>query len=366
MNLLTGINGRRKSSLLQSLLLLSQTFRKKKTPLQLLINGEWVKLGSFDDLKNRDLGNDTFFIKIKTDDSEKNVILFEYGELQSNERIAELRSLKIDGKDMFVETGEEESGETTHSSKSLDPLDSIKTFSLFYKFHFITADRIGPVEYVRKTDDTIDSMPTGIRGENVINILAYNGDFFLVNKNIVIGEKYDLLTQTKEWLSYILDGTNIEIKKDRISSILSVTLNSKTSSHLYKPANVGFGHSYILPLVVVGLIAKTGDTVIIENPEAHLHPRAQARLTEFFVKIAGTGVQVFTESHSEHILNSMRVCSLKKDFALTNKEMSVIYFDENYKNIPLAIDESGRISNLPDGFFDQQEIDLVQIFNLAK
>ena len=51
LNLLTGINGRGKSSVLQSLLLISQTFIKKKNPQLLVLNGEWVELGTFDDIK---------------------------------------------------------------------------------------------------------------------------------------------------------------------------------------------------------------------------------------------------------------------------------------------------------------------------
>jgi predicted ATPase len=368
-NLLTGINGRGKSSLLQSLLLLSQTFRNK-TPQQLLINGEWVELGTYDDIKNSQSTNKTITFHIKTDDTIDNDLKFEYGEFSDNERFATLNSLFIDGKNKF----EEISANSDISSKrnvikrfKLSPLEGINTLTQFQKFHFIAADRLGPIEYVKKKD-TPDSINVGIRGENLLNVLAYHGDI-MVYKSLCFGRgKAILINQTIKWLSFILDGANIDIKgvKQKASSIISLLLNSKNIKQTYKPVNVGFGYSYILPLIVTGLIAKKGDIVIVENPEAHLHPRAQARLTEFFVKVASCGIQVFIESHSEHILNRLRVCAINPDISINFDEVVIHYFDEFYKSEKLEMNNAGKILNWPTGFFDQQEIDLANIFKFSK
>jgi predicted ATPase len=176
-----------------------------------------------------------------------------------------------------------------------------------------------------------------------------------------------VIQQTEEWLGYILEGAKIEIKgKDRDSSVLYMLLNNKSNSYSYKPANVGFGYSYILPLIVTGLIAKSHEIMIVENPEAHLHPRAQSRLAEFFARVASTGVQVFIESHSEHILNGLRVCSLNPEIKINNTDLSILYFNEGFEPEKLVVDEKGKIANWPEGFFDQQEIDLSNIFKFGR
>ena len=103
----------------------------------------------------------------------------------------------------------------------------------------------------------------------------------------------------------------------------------------------------------------------MENPEAHLHPRAQSRIAEFFAMVASCGIQVFIESHSEHILNGLRVSVLKPDISVRYDELIIHYFNENFESERLSIDEKGKIENWPTGFFDQEEIDLSNIFKFS-
>ena len=371
LNLLTGINGRGKSSLLQSILLLSQTFRKLKNPHKLLFNGEWVELGSFDDIRNVNLDEKLIKIRIITDDDIENDIVFEFTEFEKNERIAELIGLIINGEDKFVEmsdsSGESESTIDGKSPKKyLSSIEPIKTFSIFQNFHFISADRLGPVEYVKK-NNTPEVAQIGIRGENVINVLNTSGEIFSVEKTLCVKNiNSNLLSQTIAWLSYILDGGDIKIKGiEKHSSILMMMLGVQSNDKFFKPVNVGFGYSYILPLIITGLISKPGDVVIIENPEAHLHPRAQSRIAEFFSIVASSGVQVFIESHSEHILNGLRVSSLNPDININCDDVVFHYFNESFVSEKLQMNEKGKIANWPLGFFDQQEIDLAEIFKYS-
>ena len=70
---------------------------------------------------------------------------------------------------------------------------------------------------------------------------------------------------------------------------------------------MGFGLSYSLPVVVAGLVAPQRDALlIVENPEAHLHPAGQSRMGTFLATVAATGVQVLAEAHSDHVLNGIR------------------------------------------------------------
>jgi predicted ATPase len=358
-NLLTGVNGRGKSSLLQTLLLLSQTTQKFSDLSRLIINGEFLSLGNFDDIKNSETPRgENIHFNIKFDNSiiEEAKIQFEENINDPLQAVCAILEIISSGKTVTVSPITKENDEIVFLLSEL-----------LEKIHFVSADRLGPVKYVDKSD-LPDFMHVGPRGEYSINILANSRNLSNVHDNLYRGvDAKSVEQQTMEWLSYILDGAKIDIKgKDKESSVLYMLLNNRNNSYSYKPANVGFGYSYILPLIVTGLIAKAGEIIILENPEAHLHPRAQSRIAEFFAKVASCGVQVFIESHSEHILNGLRVSALNHEIEINNADLSVLYFGENFKPLKLIIDEKGKISNWPTGFFDQQEIDLAEIFKYSR
>jgi predicted ATPase len=374
LNLLTGINGRGKSTLLQSLLLISQTFIKKKNPQLLVLNGEWIELGTFDDIKNDNSKKNVISFRFKTDDKDQSDVCFRYTDTKESERLASITNLIIDGEEKYLEatTASDTKDEETSTkqqqpqSKNLLPLDSVKLISQFNRFHYVSADRLGPVEFVKKNDNP-ESLKIGIKGENLVNVIAYNENF-TIESALCKSDDTTLKGQIVEWLSYILDGANIKVKgrDEKELSILRFLLNSQQNGKFYKPANVGFGYSYILPIIATGLIAKAGDIFIVENPEAHLHPRAQSRLTEFFAHLSANSIQMFIESHSEHILNGVRINALNPNINLSNEDVSIYYFDEDFKPNKLDIDKNGKIANWPNGFFDQQEIDLAQIFRYSR
>lgn len=140
-------------------------------------------------------------------------------------------------------------------------------------------------------------------------------------------------------------------------------LNNTASEKRYKPANIGFGYTYILPIVISGLLAAPGELLIVENPEAHLHPRAQSKLTRFLAQVAQCGVQVIIESHSEHILNALRICVKNNDFSIVDKDVSVLYFQdsEDQPVVRIPINPDGSVDDWPEDFFDQAEKDLQQL-----
>jgi predicted ATPase len=369
-NLLTGINGRGKSTILQSILIISQSITSQEKISELLINGNLIQLGNFDDIKNSETprGSDiSFAFKFKEPVFNAN---FSFNENEQDPLTAVLTALDIT---LFDETSAIDVTESLDSPrKSFEiPAESyeLKKHVLFQqlsRIHYISANRLGPVKFSEKV-----SLPkflnVGPRGEYTINILA-NDNLPLVNDILYLGnDANSVLQQTEEWLSYILEGAKIKIEgKEQTSSVLSLLINNKSNSYVYKQSNVGFGYSYILPLIVTGLIAKAEEVIIIENPEAHLHPRAQARIMEFFCKVASCGVQVFIESHSEHILNGIRVSALNPAINITSDDVSIQYFDEGFTPEKLKVDVNGKIANWPTGFFDQQEVDLSEIFKLTR
>jgi len=169
------------------------------------------------------------------------------------------------------------------------------------------------------------------------------------------------------WISYIMDGKddalNVDdgagLEKKKRSSVLRLDfILGNKSLHSY---NIGFGYSYILSIIVTALIAKEGNMVIVENPEAHLHPEAQFRITQLLAKLASRGVQVFVETHSEHVVNAVRLAVIEEEYALTNNQVSVFFFDNDYSKRDLYIEKNGRINDWPSRFFDQYQWELAEI-----
>jgi predicted ATPase len=336
LNLLTGINGRGKSTLLQSLLLMRQSVEhNEKNTTQILLNGRCVNLGNFNDIRN-------------SSTSRKESIIFEYDFSQE----------KLNTKYYLVENSED------HKSANIDKTKSVQNnYFDFSKIHYISADRFGPQEFYLKSNLTT-FYNVGTKGELTANILNKKKDD-LVNDKLCLGEDAKTLSsQTEAWLSQIFDGAKVEIPHSE-TNILELFLNTSASRDRFKAVNVGFGYSYILPIIVSGLIAKKGEILIVENPEAHLHPKAQSRLTQFLAKISRCGVQVFIESHSEHILNALRIAVLDK--IVTPEGLSILYFQQSEQQpvaIQIPMKVNGGIEEWPEGFFDQMDKDFERIFGV--
>jgi len=96
--------------------------------------------------------------------------------------------------------------------------------------------------------------------------------------------------------------------------------------------------------------------LLIENPEAHLHPRGQARIGELLALAASCGIQVVIETHSDHVLNGIRL--LVHGGKLPPNELQLHFFQRRQQDgqslvTSPHIDKNGRIDQWPDGFFDE-------------
>lgn len=147
-----------------------------------------------------------------------------------------------------------------------------------------------------------------------------------MNLNDEDNRERNLLTSTTEWINFIMTGGSLNVNdgqnnKDHRTSTISLEFNlgKNKDKRGFQPYNVGFGYSYILSIIVTALIAKEGNLVIIENPEAHLHPKAQLHMAYLLAKLAARGVQVFIETHSEHIVNGFRLAALKMNIICQTK-----------------------------------------------
>jgi predicted ATPase len=437
LTLLTGINGRGKSTLLQSLLLMRQSLEHDDSTAQVVLNGSCVNLGSFNDIRNSNVSRnepiifryyynhketveDIGLLKVNgfaeyyfNENLEDNMVAQISSILFSDEVILDCDDVvngnKFSSTTYRLETvykksenpnefkknrfdfntvkqsnsqAEEEKESGSCSLLNLLPfagsikfnnerncsvsLDSILLhkykYLWFNKIHYISADRLGPQEFYFQS--TLKKFPNvGAKGEFTTNLLYKKKDD-LINEELCLGkDARTLATQTEEWLNEIFDGAKVEIPSSE-SNILELLFNTSASKERFRPANVGFGYHSVLPIVVSGLIAQEGEILIVENPEAHLHPRAQSRLARFLAKVSSCGVQVFIESHSDHILNALRIAVLDK--IVNPEDLSILYFQQNSEQpvVQIPVQPNGGIEEWPEGFFDQMDKDFERLFGI--
>lgn len=350
---LYGKNGRGKSSLIQALLLMSQTMRLNNNINTLMIKGDLISLELYKDILNSNNDNDGIEIGFK-DEEDIRCLFSKYPEKPT---LGMLKGLWINNNDFFdvktdgFNTAEESEGSYSISQSGINGLQNIK------KVFYIAANRIGPHNYEDKIDN-IEENNVGVRGENVINLLRTKTPQYIEN--------------VRQELSDILTGASLNVPKNEESSLVEMFLDSYDDSKGYHPTLVGFGYSYVLPVILLTLLAQKGDIVVIENPEAHLHPAAQSKLIKFIIRHAQEkGFQVILESHSDHVVNGIRIAVKDNIIASTSTNILHFYTEENNVNTSneidqpkveeICVDKHGELSNYPDDFLDEWTKQLLEL-----
>jgi predicted ATPase len=231
-------------------------------------------------------------------------------------------------------------------------------------FTYLCAERLGPRDTLELSTDEPNDIGVGVQGEFTAQVLALRETQSVRSRREVRAAlQHPSLDsplprlQSEAWASDIIRPVRItaQLAGGILVSTVRFTEPGQGSEQV-RPANTGFGVSYALPIIVAGLLTKPGDLLIVENPEAHLHPAGQSKLGRFLARVAGSGVQVIMETHSDHVLNGARL-AVAHDRALAAQDMITHYFDHD-RVLPIDINESGELSHWPEGFFDQIENDL--------
>ena len=184
------------------------------------------------------------------------------------------------------------------------------------------------------------------QGRNVLNVMYKQGP--------------DFCRMLEEQMSLIFDGASFSIRNDGKS--VRLYMDSIDKGRNFHPVNVGYGFSYILTLLVAGLLAQKDEIIIVENPEAHLHPSAQAAVMRFFCELViQRGVQIFIETHSDHIVNASLLAV--RNGNLDSELLEIMFFSRNAGDVDinirnLEISSKGRVKNPPKNFCDQYAMDL--------
>lgn len=238
---------------------------------------------------------------------------------------------------------------------SLAPLTAART-------HYISAFR-APPQALYAPRNSAGGPPLGRYGEHTAELLFRNRT---KHTDILVpgapgdGSPQPILPSVNAWWSHIFDG-NLALQIDAPARLGFTLAIDTPSAERLGLGQVGLGLSQALPIVSSCLVSRPGDLILVETPEAHLHPGAQHRLTNLFVELARHGRQVVVETHSEHIVNAVR---LAVKSGLPPEDISIVFFQQEEGHTvvqTVELDPRGRALRWPAGFFDQAAADLADL-----
>jgi predicted ATPase len=335
LTILAGRNGAGKTSAIHAVLLARHASQRGDGIAQL--NGPFgMALGWFEDIINANFDGPSFSIAL-VDEADKTV------------------------------TWTFSQGDTELYAKVAQPNDVPAFFSAAGArgFQYLCAERNGPRIIQKSAPLPLEMLEVGCCGEHVAQIIEKLGSQTVPKlRQLEHGEKEEFAlvkAQTERWLSQIARKVDIDTKAFPGTDVISLSFRNDGASSWVRPTNMGFGVSYTLPIVVAAMTAAEGGVLIVENPEAHLHPAGQSEMGVFLARMAAAGLQIVVETHSDHVLNGIRR-AIGNDRALPAADAIVHFFSDEFTNAkPLEFTVTGGITEWPAGFFDQYRLDVQRI-----
>lgn len=187
---------------------------------------------------------------------------------------------------------------------------------------------------------------------NLLTGVNGRGKSTLLQSLLLIRQSAEHSPQTQH---FILNGNCVNL--GTFEDIKNSNSSQKNIIMIYEFEGIGYSHKHQKK-------RKITDVFGVENPEAHLHPKAQSRLVKFLAKVSRLGVQVFIESHSDHILNALRIAVLDK--IVPSEQANILYFPQEIGQpiVQIQIQPDGKIEEWPEGFFDQMDKDFERLFGV--
>lgn len=339
LTLATGLNGTGKSSLIQSLLVLRQSHLQGLLRQGLLaINGDLVQLGTGRDALNENASDDVITLGLTWT-----------GGMQAR------WEFRIDT-----------NGDVLSQEAAEVPLAIFDQPPFEGDFQYLAAERVGPRASYGMSDHAVTHLrQLGSNGEHAAYFLSLFGRTPIAIPMLRHdqGVSDDLQDQVEAWLGEISPGVRLHVAAHRAMDATQLRFSFTGplgNTNEYRATNVGFGLTYTLSVIVAVLSARPGSVLTIENPEAHLHPRGQVRIANLLAKAAAAGVQVLIETHSDHVLNGVRLAVF--DGILAPEATCMHYFERRVTPESIyhtyatpKIDSEGRLDHWPEGFFDEYE-----------
>ena len=181
-----------------------------------------------------------------------------------------------------------------------------------------------------------DVSSVGISGEDMPILLAKNKDDnrnndipipykdekneYVIDFVLKSSREYTFLQCVQNWMDYFELG---KLEMGGNYGLVSLKINN------HNIADVGFGVSQILPIIVQGLYMQKDSTLLLEQPEIHLHPKMQMNMADFLLAVASSERNIIVETHSDHIINRL-VRRAMEDENLRNN-LCIYFIDQNEK-----------------------------------
>ncbi|WP_431980937.1 AAA family ATPase [Streptomyces qinglanensis] len=376
LTLLTGLNSSGKSSVLQAIALLRQSYDTgslevsrhrpgtRQTDLRLdlpnqgfLLNGELVGLGTGDDVLHEDFEGNERRTGLSVDEGP-----YRYRWTVGYQTVGTGLGQNL------LSLIDVELPLTSEATAAPAGPESVTPSFLTAPFQYLHADRISPSEfYPRDHHAVVGRGFLGVRGEHTVNFLRLHAEDPVPEGPLHHPHAHsDLLRdQVAAWMGDLCPGVNI--RADAIEGADAVLLSYEFPGPFgptkrRRPGNVGFGLTYVLPIVVACLTARPGSLVLLENPEAHLHPHGQTRMAALAAAAAAQGAQVITETHSDHVINGVRLAV--KQGRIAPEQTVFHYFRSDGTGVQVVspqVNGAGKLDQWPDGFFDELENTLDQL-----
>jgi predicted ATPase len=335
-----GHNGAGKSSVIQSLLIAQQTSDMEvggKKPIPL--NGPFgMELGTVADVFCQDAKESFMEIRVRADGAASRL---SFPVTDSN---LENQFLSAELYDHVVPT----------------------SLQLINGFHFIylSAERLGPRDTQTTQSRPRDELVIGAKGEFAAEILSrFERDEVRAEMchPSATSENKLLQPQVELWMNDWTPGLQIRADSYAGTNVAAIRLKRRNvTSEWMRPTNVGFGISHSLPIVLAGLLATKGGLFIVDNPESHLHPSGQSAMGRFLATLATSGVQVIVETHSDHLLNGIRLAAKRNQMKAS--DAAIYYFnrsaaaaDQSTTVVSPELTQDGKLTQWPEGFFDEWE-----------
>ena len=359
LTLMTGLNAAGKSSAIQGLLLLVQALQSGSEDPRIPLNGRLVHLGTAGEVLHSGDGNLTFEVQ-----NDKSTIEW----LLKPEDRACGNTMRIEE----VGVSGERYREFIALKKMLPaqaPEVAIELLNDLGATQYLSALRIGAPD--------IFPVPEVVSGLQVD--VGSMGEFAPWYFHQFLDEEIDekrchssdisrtLRRQLNAWASTIFPGAQANTELISKANAVRLELRIGDIGDWRRPSNIGYGLVYAFPILVAGLLAKPGQILIVDSPEAHLHPSGQSSMGKFLATVAAAGVQLIVETHSDHTLNGIRRAIGEDDVFLDAEDATVYFFDAE-KTLPIELNflERGSIDSWPAGFFDQYQLDVMALTKIRR
>ncbi len=366
LTLLTGFNAAGKSTSLQNLLLLAQAQRSDSEALEVPLNGPLVELGTPGEVLSSHQ-SDSREIRLGVEDEQVRIdwILASGNRNEGNAlRVGRVRVQTADGtseyagKDGLYRLLPVQAGASARALAE-------RVRSLIY----LSAVRRGAADVFPMPDASSPIFAdVGLQGEFAPWWFEQYLDEDVEAERRHPDEPASMLRkQFNAWANELFPGAQGNAQKLPKTNLLRLELRIGDTDDWQRPANIGYGLTYAFPVLIASLLAKRDQILIVDSPEAHLHPMGQSLMGRFLARMAAAGVQVLIETHSDHVLNGVRLAV--RDGLIPPDRVATHFFNAVHgvgdasggRILSPLMDPEGNLSEWPVGFFDQAEKDLAKL-----